>query len=543
MIELFLAFIAGILTIAAPCILLPLPILLGASVGQSHKARPLFITAGFVVTFSALGISINLLVRTLGIDPTTLRHAAVVLLSLFALFMIWPTPFERAMQHMSGLIAKAAKTGQRAGSGNWGGFVMGVIIGVVWAPCAGPILGSILTLIAQESESLQAFALLVAYSLGAGVPMLLIAYGSQALSTKIKVIAQYATRLQQVFGVILLLVAASIYFQYDTKIQAYLVEQFPVFGTTLENKIQKQLAPTPTPSRSSAPAPEFSEISTWLNTPEPVTLSALRGKVVLVDFWTYSCINCVRTLPYITKLYETYKDQGLVVIGVHTPEFAFEKDKNNVAKALTQYDITYPVALDIESVKWNNYDNQYWPAKYLVDQQGNIVYTHFGEGAYTETENAVRKLLGLSTNTTLSETPKINYPQTPEIYFGTNRLEYFAYSTKPSFNATEYVIPNRLSLNYFALSGTWQFSADKTKLTKPSGTIKLHFQGKTVYMVAASPEKAQSVTVRADSGENATVQISEHTLYPLLQFPTAGEHTIEISIPAAGFEVYTFTFG
>ncbi len=230
MIEILIAILAGILTIAAPCILLPLPIILGTSVGQVSKTRPIFITLGFVLTFAVLGLTLNFIIQNLGLHPNALRNGAAVILAIFALFMIWPTPFERMTTHLSGLINKASQTGQKAGKGNLGGFVIGVVIGIVWAPCAGPILGTILTLIAQEQDLVRAGILLVAYAIGAGLPMLAIAYGGQALTTKIKGIAPYAHRLQQVFGVVILLLSIAIYFQYDTVLQAKLLEAIPALS-------------------------------------------------------------------------------------------------------------------------------------------------------------------------------------------------------------------------------------------------------------------------------------------------------------------------
>jgi cytochrome c-type biogenesis protein len=227
MLQIFLALLAGILTIAAPCILLPLPILFGGSVGHNSKTRPLFITLGFIVTFAVLGISLNFLVQHLGLSANALRNAAAVVLAILAVFMIWPTPFERLMTHTSGLINRANRTGQNAGSGNFGGFVLGVIIGIVWAPCAGPILGSILTLIAQQADLLRASILLIAYAIGAGIPMLAIAYGGQYATTKIRSIAKYSGRLQQIFGVIIFLLAVAIFFHYDTIIQARILEHVP----------------------------------------------------------------------------------------------------------------------------------------------------------------------------------------------------------------------------------------------------------------------------------------------------------------------------
>lgn len=562
MIQILLALIAGMLTIAAPCILLPLPILLGSSVGQNSKTRPLFITLGFVITFAMLGIALNFLVQNLGLNPNTLRTVAVVLLALFALFMIWPTPFEKLTQHLSGLINRAAKTGQAAGTGNGGGFVMGVVIGVIWAPCAGPILGSILTLIAQESNTLKALGLLIAYAIGAGVPMLAIAYGGQAVTTRVRFIAQYATRLQQIFGVVLLLLAAAVYFQYDTLLQAKLLNRFPVLNGGLESRIlcalpwytasgdecERREAPgssagilplTPSPKA----APEFTGITNWLNTDHPLTLAELKGKVVLIDFWTYSCINCLRTLPYVTKWYDTYKDQGFVVIGVHTPEFAFEKVTDNVTRAIQQQGIRYPVAQDNDFGTWNAYSNRYWPAGYLLDQEGNIARTHFGEGEYDQTEMAIKQLLGLSGGATVDSGANLSKIKSPEMYFGFDRVEFLA-NGRGQLGEQEYVIPNRLEVNTFALSGIWRLEAEKAVLVRGSGTIKLHFKSAKVHMVASSPKAGgQTITARVDSYPAKVLNISTPDLYTVFDSTDYGDHVLEIAIPDAGFEAFTFTFG
>lgn len=467
---------------------------------------------------------------------------------------------------MSGLINRAAKTGQAAGTGNLGGFVMGVVIGVIWSPCAGPILGSILTLIAQEANTLKALSLLVAYAIGAGIPMLLIAYGGQAITGKVRFIAQYATRLQQVFGVILLLLAIAIHFQYDTLLQAKLISKFPILNGGAESSILCKFSfytavgdecehrepsdgsssnqPPVTPDlESHGAAPEFANISKWLNTDHPLTIAELKGKVVLIDFWTYSCINCIRTLPYVTKLYDTYKDKGLVVIGVHTPEFPFEKETSNVARAIQQHDIHYPVAQDNDFGTWNAYSNRYWPAEYLIDQNGNIVHTHFGEGEYDETEMAIKQLLGLSGGATVDSGSDLSQIKSPEMYFGSNRVEFLANGQHLS-GEQEYVTPNWLALNKFALSGTWRLEADKAVLVRGGGKIKLHFKSAKVHMVASSPKPGgQSITVKVDSYAPTVLNISTPNLYTVFDSTNYGDHVLEITIPDAGFEAFTFTFG
>ena len=224
MIQILFAIAAGALTIGAPCILPLLPILLGASVGQSSKTRPLFISLGFILTFSVTALLLSYLVTNLNIAPDLLRQIAVVALGIFGLFMVWPTPFERLTTHLSGYINKANQTATAAGAGNFGGFVLGVMLGVIWTPCAGPVLGSILTLIATQTDLAKASILLIAYAIGAGLPMLVIAYGGQIITTRVRAFAHYAGRIQQGFGVLILLLAVAMYFQYDLVIQAKLLE-------------------------------------------------------------------------------------------------------------------------------------------------------------------------------------------------------------------------------------------------------------------------------------------------------------------------------
>lgn len=227
MIQILLAILAGLLTVGAPCILPILPILLGASVGQKSKSRPLFITFGFIVTFALAGLFLSLLVSRFHFSADSLRHVAVIALALFGLFMLWPLPFELLTAKLSGLINQAQQTASRAGSGNFGGFVLGVMLGIIWTPCAGPVLGSILTLIATQTKLTQASVLLLAYALGAGIPMLVISYGSQWITAKIRVLANHARLVQQIFGAIIILWALAIYLGYDLIIQAKIIEHYP----------------------------------------------------------------------------------------------------------------------------------------------------------------------------------------------------------------------------------------------------------------------------------------------------------------------------
>lgn len=548
MIQILFAFLAGILTIAAPCILPMLPIILGASVGQKTKMRPLFIVLGFVVSFAAASLILSALVTHLGLSQNFIRSIAIVMLVIFAFFMIWPLPFELLTAKLSGFINKASEVGSSR-KGNSGAFILGLVLGIVWTPCAGPVLGTILTLVATQGTTGKATLLVIVYALGAGVPMLAIAYGSQWLTTKVRGLVKYSARLQQVFGVLILLLAIAMYFQYDTVIENKLTSFFPQSG--LEQKLTGQNMPAveSVSMNSTAEiklsnygtAPEFSGITQWLNG-NPLTKEQLKGKVVLIDFWTYSCINCVRTLPYVTKWYDTYKDKGLVVIGVHTPEFAFEKETGNVQTAVNHFGIHYPVAQDNDYAIWNAYKNEYWPAEYLIDQNGNIVYEHFGEGEYDHTENAIRKLLGLTEPVSKENGQDLGGVHSPEMYFKLQRLKYLTTEQSPSEQSKKYDLPQNVALNNFALEGEWKFGNDHAELTKGPGKIRLHFSSGKVFMVAAADKPITiKITVDGKLQPDVTVQMSQ--LYRLFDSNDYREHVIEIDIPSTGFQAFTFTFG
>jgi cytochrome c biogenesis protein CcdA/thiol-disulfide isomerase/thioredoxin len=547
MLQILLAILAGVLTIGAPCILPLLPILLGTSVGQTSRSRPLFIVGGFILVFSVLGISLSFLAQHAGVNPNTLRNIAIALLAIFGALMVWPKPFELLTARINGLLNRASQAGG-ARRDNWGGFILGMTLGVIWTPCAGPVLGAILTLIAAQNNLGRAAILLAAYAVGAGIPMLIIAYGSQYVTTKVRAVARYSVRLQQIFGVLIILLAVAIYFNYDVAVQTKLAAYFP--GTSLENRLTQTSTGTNNGQTSQmqkvelqnyGPAPELTGISQWLNS-GPLTLASLRGKVVLIDFWTFSCINCIRTLPHVTKWYDTYKDQGFVVVGVHTPEFAFEKDTGNVTDAIKRFNIHYPVAQDNEFGTWNAYNNQYWPAEYLIDQNGNVVYTHFGEGAYDHTENAIRELLGMNADARPDDEADLSGVRSPEMYFGTNRLANLSETQSPSAVPGSYKLPADLKLNAFALEGTWQFDPEKASLEKGSGKIRLRFRSGKVHLVAKS-DRPVLVEVNVDNKVIQTLQIGESKLYTLFDSNEYTDHTLELYINGPGFQAFTFTFG
>jgi thiol-disulfide isomerase/thioredoxin len=305
-----------------------------------------------------------------------------------------------------------SRSGREAHAQFWAGFVTGLSLGLVWAPCAGPIFASIAVLTATGQVTGTVVLLTLAYVLGLGIPLFIFAYGGQRIFTASRKINRYTGRVQQAFGVVMILTALAIYTNYDKVFGAKLLNAFPSFSRSLNSfesnaAITKELDALKGVSRQpllsvnelfniNQTAPEIHPANTWLNTDEPLTIAGLKGKVVLVDFWTYTCINCIRTLPHVTKWYDTYKDKGFIVLGIHTPEFEFEKEKSNVEAAIKQYSIQYPVAQDNNYLTWNNFANQYWPAEYLIDKDGVVRRVHFGEGEYDIMEDAIRTLLGIN---------------------------------------------------------------------------------------------------------------------------------------------------
>lgn len=318
-------------------------------------------------------------------------------------------------------------------------------------------------------------------------------------------------------------------------------------------------------------APELTKISGYINSKQ-ITLADLRGKVVLVDFWTYSCINCIRTIPYLNSWYEKYADDGLVIVGVHTPEFEFEKDYNNVKGAVERFDIKYPVVQDNEKQTWNAYENRYWPRKYLIDSEGYIRYDHIGEGAYTETEKVIQSLLTESTehsglNFTLDQTignpqntQSVNFDMinTPELYFG------YQYATEPLGNSegykpdriVKYTIPNDTNIvpNRIYLGGEWKNNADNMELQSEVGHIVLSYSAKAVNVVAGGSGKLRILEDNnsrlvdessrgTDVSENNTVNIDGQRLYNVVMHKEYGNHQMMIDVAGKGSQIYTFTFG
>jgi len=398
MISHLLALGAGLATAGSPCILPMLPLLLAASVAPAapgaaearhdegdqarrqatSRWRPVAIVLGFVGAFSAAAWLLGASAHVLGVSPQHWRSGAIVVMLTMGLMLMWPSVLARLMQPLGGLADVAHRLGQRAGVGLLGGALLGMSLGLLWTPCAGPVLASVLALIATEPQAPQALGLLVAYALGAGLPMLALAYGGQAMMARTRGLMRHAERVRQVFGALVVLTAASMWTGADVRAAAWLsrsVSLWPVDAWAAESVGSRSSGLASAPQA----APPLLGIAQWLNSP-PLALDRLRGHVVLVEFWTFACVNCLHTVPHIERWHRRYQSQGLVVIGVHTPEFAFEREPAQVRAAVSRLGISYPVALDNDYATWRAWRNEAWPALYLIDTQGRIVWRHVGEG-------------------------------------------------------------------------------------------------------------------------------------------------------------------
>ena len=293
--------------------------------------------------------------------------------------------------------------------------------------------------------------------------------------------------------------------------------------------------------RDIGPAPEFAGIGGWVNSP-PLTMAQLKGKVVLVDFWAYSCINCLRTLPYLNRWAKDYKDNGLVVIGVHAPEFKFEQDIKNVTAAVSRLGITYPVAQDNQMKTWEAFHNEYWPEEYLIDRNGHIVYSHAGEGHYDVTENAIRTLLAAGPAVGPEPGVDLSKVTAPEMYFGIDRVMNLHSPGGAQVGTHPYTLPDSLDIDNFALAGTWTLNGESATLAKDGGKIKLYAHTGKVFMVASAKEPV-TLSITVDGKKQPDVSVQESRLYTIFDSTKYKDHTVVISIPKAGLKAYTFTFG
>ncbi len=569
------AFIAGVVTILSPCILPVLPIILSGTIG-GDKRKPLGIVTGFILSFTFFTLFLSAIVNATGISADALRAFSIVVILLFGVSLLVPQVQLFIEQLFSKLANSTPQQNQQTNS-FWSGVVVGLSLGLLWTPCVGPILASVISLALTGSVTTTAFFITLAYSLGTAIPMLAITYGGRELLQKVPWLLKNTGSIQKAFGVLMIITAIGISLNADRKFQTFILERFPRYGTGLiafeDNAVVKdQLNRLQRPSNSEdmngkpsfemtedyGMAPEIQSEGQWFNS-DPLTMKQLRqdGKVVLIDFWTYTCINCIRTLPYLRSWHEKYADKGLVIIGVHAPEFEFEKDPENVAKALADFTLQYPVVQDNDFRTWRAYNNRYWPAKYLVDKNGRIRFFHFGEGEYDETEKKIQELLkesGAEVSNKVDNPDYEVYSRTPELYLGYLRMEHLS-SPEPVKRDSEavYTDPVNIPQNTFSYSGTWNISKEKS-MPSQNATLILQFESKEVFLVmnpkAQEPARMRiyldGVVVTEGAGEDVTdgiVTIDTDRLYKLINLPKAGQHQLKLEFLDNKAELFAFTFG
>lgn len=574
---LILAYLGGILTIASPCILPVLPFVFArADRPFLRSGLPLLVgmalTFALFATLAAVGGGWVVAVNQYG------RWLALFLMALFGVTLLFPALSERVMRP---LVSAGNRLSDRVAADKQNSvgssLLLGVATGLLWAPCAGPILGLVLTGAALQGANVGSTLLLLAYAAGAATSLALALLIGGKVFSAMKRSLGAGEWIRRGLGVAMLLGVAAIAFGLDTGVLARIST---ASGGGIEQRLVQAFNPASRPAAlqttaDAAPAladlgemPSLSGAVQWLNSP-PLQAEALRGKVVLVDFWTYSCINCLRSLPYVKAWAEKYRDQGLVVIGVHAPEFAFERDVANVAKEAKKLGIDYPIAIDNNYRIWQAFNNQYWPAHYFIDANGRIRYQHFGEGDYAQSERVIQTLLrlagGKDTSTAISQVHGQGVEQaasrqtdiSPETYLGYQRAENFASAPAVQDSAADYAASPLLSLNHWALAGNWTIGAERATLNTPDGRIVYRFHARDLHLVLGPAATGQPIAFKVtldgkapgemhgvDVAPDGSGVITDQRLYQLIrQTDGAGEHTFSIEFERAGVSAYAFTFG
>jgi cytochrome c biogenesis protein CcdA/thiol-disulfide isomerase/thioredoxin len=533
-----IGFVAGLVTALSPCVLPVLPIVLA---GGATGRRPLAIVAGIVLSFTVFTLFAAWLLDLAGLPEDVLRNLAIALLFLVALSLLVPRFGELLARPLQFL------TRRRAGDSG-GGFVLGASLGLVFVPCAGPVLAAVSVIAARRDVGLDGVLLTLAYASGAAVPMLAVAFAGRRAAQAFRSRAVAMRRGAGVLvGVAALAIAVGVDRELQTAVPGYteaLQERFE--RSSAAERELRELTGARAPGRREAglddygPAPEFRGLTGWLNS-KPLTLAGLRGRVVLIDFWTYSCINCLRTLPYIRAWEARYRRAGLTVIGVHSPEFAFERVEANVRENARRLGVRYPIALDNDFATWGAWHNRYWPAKYLIDRNGHVRFFHFGEGEYDSTETAIRTLLAERGATVpaasglAEQTP--TGPLTPETYLGSKRLE--RNGGAPVLEGEHaYTFPRGLEGDELAFGGVWTVEGERA-VAGLGGALRIRYRARDVHLVLTG---TGTVEVRVDGAPERRVRVAGDRLYTLVRRPSLARHLLELRL-TPGLAVYAFTFG
>jgi cytochrome c biogenesis protein CcdA/thiol-disulfide isomerase/thioredoxin len=587
MLLLLLAYLGGVLTLLSPCILPVLPFVF-ARADRPFLRSTLPLLLGMALTFTVVASLAAVGSQWVAQANQIGRWVALVLMAVFAIALLWPTladhllaPFQRIGARLSAR-ADAADAAGRGGA--WTSLLIGIATGLLWAPCAGPILGLVLTGAALNGASVGTSSLLLAYALGAVTALALAVWVGGRVFRALQARLGLGNVVRRVLGVAALLAVVAIGLGWDTglltrlsavstaRIEQGLLDAVPDAQPAAPPMMMMAAGQAGAPLPVEGTLPSLGGATGWLNSP-PLSAEQLRGKVVLIDFWTYSCINCLRAMPFVHEWAQRYRDHGLVVVGVHTPEFAFERDPRNVMKAVQQLKVEYPVALDNQYSIWRAFNNRYWPAHYFIDAQGNIRGHQFGEGNYAHSEQVIRRLLVEAGQTDLpppadpaaadlqgvATQADMGNLRSPETYLGHARAEQFASPGGQRADAVfGYTLPSTLALNQWGLSGQWRVDDEAAQLQQAGGRIAFQFHARDLHLVLAPGEDGTPVRFRvlldgkplpaadagADVAADGTGTVNEHRLYQLIrQRGTIGPHRFEIEFLDAGVQAYAFTFG
>jgi cytochrome c biogenesis protein CcdA/thiol-disulfide isomerase/thioredoxin len=571
-------FLGGLVTGISPCILPVLPVIFfsgtqrateqsakseGAVAVKSRRTlsetlRPYRVIGGLVLSFSAVTLLGSALLSALHLPQDAIRWVALVALVAIGIGLIFPQ-FEQLLERPLSRIPQK----QIATRGSC--FGLGLALGVLYVPCAGPVLAAIVVAGATATIGVATVVLTAAFAVGAALPLLLFALAGQRVAQRVNAFRRRQREIRFAAGIVTILLAVALVFDLPAALQ----RAIPDYTASLQRKvgdsdqirqqlnlggiINDQNAKLSNCSDGAAQlencgtAPDLKGIAAWLNTPggAPIALNSLRGKVVLIDFWAYSCINCQRAIPHVVGWYRAYQDSGLVVIGVHTPEYAFEKVPDNVAKGAADLGITYPIALDDGYSTWTNFRNRYWPAEYLIDASGTVRHIKFGEGDYDGTEKLIRQLL-------TDAKPGVGLPQpvdavdttpkgtlTPESYFAVGKVVNYGGGGVYDEGSATFEYPPSLAADKFALSGPWSLDYQGATATGDNSAVRLNYHAKNVYVVAGG---SGTLTVMRD-GKTMTVPISgAPTGHQIVGGDQVAPGSLEVR-PSKGLQLFSFTYG
>jgi cytochrome c biogenesis protein CcdA/thiol-disulfide isomerase/thioredoxin len=562
------SYIAGVLTVLAPCVLPLLPIIIGSSVAANSRWKPFVITASLAFSLTLFTLLLKASTLLIDIPPEFWKYVSGGIIIFFGVITLFPNLWSDFSTKLGlstksdSLLEKSTEKG-----GLFGAILIGMSLGPVFASCS-PTYSLILATVLPVNFA-EGILYIITYALGLSSILLLISFLGRSLVNKLKVVANPNSWFKKILGILFIIVGLAIITGFDKKVETFIldsgyfditkVEQnileknmpkdmkldsqtIPIMGQTNFEKINGMKSIPELNVVSPTIAPEIKDISQWFNS-DGETLADLKGKVVLVDFWTYSCINCQRTLPYLTKWYDTYKDKGFVVLGLHAPEFAFEKVPANVQKAIQENKINYPVGLDNDFGTWKNYKNQFWPASYLIDKEGKIRRTHFGEGEYVETEKAIQFLLGEKNTPTVAETVKGAFEdqyskdcvnkscpkKTAETYLGSNRAK------------NQVKFDSELQSNQWAIDSSW-VQEDEKIVGSQGSLLKIKVNASKVYLVAGS-KQGTGITVKINGTQTNNFWISDEKLYEITNNTGTNINT-EFELMFDGpVELNAFTFG